>query len=1382
MKKLLFLLLISSQILFAQEHDPRSDQFNYVPNEVLVKFVDDAIISDDATTLKSTGIISIDNILKSADIVKLEKLFPQKKTLKAAKVVKDPHGRDMIIPSLHNIYKLTLPSLKAGSNEPTNIHEYIEQLQALPEVEYAEPNYNYSVNDFTIDSDIIQGDNINKRTSENSDYIAPNDPLYPQQTNITTTNIDKVWENYTTGDGSQTIAILDTGIDYEHPDLVDNIWINEAELNGVEGFDDDGNGYVDDIRGWDFINLDNAPLDDNMHGTHVAGIAGAVGGNGIGIAGAAWNVKLMPIKVFQSNGVGNASTIAEGIIYASENGATILNMSFGSFAESITMRLTLENAYATSVLVAAAGNDRIKIGPCIGCYPFYPAAYTYVIGVEDYPKPNAGYTNYDQDGPIFSGYSNLLNYELTAPGTGILSTVPNGGYRTLTGTSMASPLIAGGLALYLQQKPGDSKEILFGNLINTAGSYVDILAAIEVVPTPELKVITAITKDTINGQNGNGYLEPGETIEIFPLIKNYWGSSDDVRVGIEFAEFEDNTKAEIIDSVINIGSITAYATLQDLTKSIKIKIAENVANNVNIKFNLKVWSGPNMDYLTSTEYVINVKNSILLYGIISENMTLTSDKEYLVSNNLILTGITILTIEPGVTLRVSDNKSISILENSKIIAIGNKDLKINIVNENISWGGLIIESTNNSIFKFVKFKGINSLNNSSYYLVNVNSDIEFENVLFTNFNTQYLFSDWNGKYIHMNKVSFYENVFIGWGSYNRIINNDWYNINIVDNIGSRQNEVIWFDASNSVNSNNYFNIFNNIKSGNKSIGLLGGNGSSGVANNVHFYLGTSSNVKLDEEIHDALNTDNTGIVIMRDSLSSIPYKENHGIVWKVLVNGKDAQDEYEQMDPVGVGAHQFDVYFNRAMDTSFTPQISYGVREPYTQKNISEEGTWSEDGKIYSVTHEVKIGAADGINRIRVQHARDLDYFEIPIEDSRFNMLVQSAGSASAGFMATPGLGKITLDWETPAAALLEDLLGFNIYRYEAITDTTFTNPVKTNSSLVADPQYIDYNVEEGKRYYYQYKILRTSFEETDFSTTVAAEPLTSILGDCNGDFDVNVMDLVSSVDYILGNNPTPFIFKAADVNSDTYINVLDIVGTVDIILHPSTKRIATSTQEIEFYSNTPVGDALFYWEDNDLYVESKEAIAGFQLAFANDFSYSLSPALNGFEWLNYTQDHQKVVMMYSFSGIAIAPGKTKLLSKTTALEAGLDITKAAVGTPKGLKLNPIFKNGGELLDIDAPIQSDQAELITVAPNPSRGIFNIQYYIPEQMDKVLIQVYSLKGEQLWSDDVFKNTSGQASATLDLRHLNDGIYLVVMDVLRNGEIKKREVKKLIISKN
>jgi subtilisin family serine protease len=456
------------------------------------------------------------------------------------------------------------------NNTQENILQLIQQIKDNPNVEYVEPNYIYSIDNFEV-GETITAEEVSKMTTSNSSStIEVNDPLYSSQSNITATNIDDVWDQYTTGDGSQVIAILDTGVDYTHPDLEANIWINEAELNGVAGYDDDENGYIDDIRGWDFINIDNAPLDDNMHGTHVAGIAGAVGNNGIGIAGAAWNVKLMPIKVFQSTGQGSSITIAEGVEYASNNGATIINMSFASAAESITLKLALENAFETAILVAASGNNGIPIGKCVICQEFYPAAYSFVIGVE---AENASFSNTDAffDGPIQTnwGPTQLYNYEEAAPGSNIVSTVPNGGYATLSGTSMAAPLVAGGLALYKEINTDDSREIILGNLINTGEEYglgtnFDLLAAIEVVPLPMLTIISTDERDEVDDQNANGFWEPGETIEILPLIKNYWGPTDDVRVGIEFAEFEDTSKATIIQNEIQNGSMTAYTSLQYL--------------------------------------------------------------------------------------------------------------------------------------------------------------------------------------------------------------------------------------------------------------------------------------------------------------------------------------------------------------------------------------------------------------------------------------------------------------------------------------------------------------------------------------------------------------------------------------------------------------------------------------------------------------------------------------------------------------------------------------------------------------------------------------------------------------------------------------------------
>ena len=203
-------------------------------------------------------------------------------------------------------------------------------------------------------------------------------------------------------------------------------------------------------------------------------------------------------------------------------------MSFGSYAESSTLKLALENAYATSILVAAAGNSKIPIGPCMGCYPFYPAAYSFVLGVEDRPRPEDGYTNYDQDGPISTEYTTFgewfLNYELAAPGTGIMSTVPGGGYASLTGTSMATPLVAGGLVLYKEIKSENSNEMIFGDLIHSSDDpataspgIVDFLNSLQIEPQPYLRYVSADVSDEFNSQNGNGF------------CGTYWGRVSSVR-------------------------------------------------------------------------------------------------------------------------------------------------------------------------------------------------------------------------------------------------------------------------------------------------------------------------------------------------------------------------------------------------------------------------------------------------------------------------------------------------------------------------------------------------------------------------------------------------------------------------------------------------------------------------------------------------------------------------------------------------------------------------------------------------------------------------------------------------------------------------------------
>ena len=335
MKKLLALSLLLSQFIFSQTPAVvQQDLMNFEPGELIVKLKDDV---DAGVSYQPNGkavsdfnigeLLGVEEKIASSKVMfhqsSIESSISNQKRMAAiyaAKAAANPNNGYQPEPpkTMKNVFVLNTTS------EQENILMLVEQLKNNPNVDYVEPNYIYGIDDFEV-GDIITAEEAAKM--EPSLVIEVNDPLYSSQTNITTTNIDDVWEQYTTGDGSQVIAILDTGVDYTHPDLAANTWINEAELNGVAGYDDDENGYIDDIRGWDFINLDNAPLDDNMHGTHVAGIIGAVGNNGIGIAGAVWDVKLMHIKVFQSTGVGNSTNIAAGVEYASGNGATIINMS-----------------------------------------------------------------------------------------------------------------------------------------------------------------------------------------------------------------------------------------------------------------------------------------------------------------------------------------------------------------------------------------------------------------------------------------------------------------------------------------------------------------------------------------------------------------------------------------------------------------------------------------------------------------------------------------------------------------------------------------------------------------------------------------------------------------------------------------------------------------------------------------------------------------------------------------------------------------------------------------------------------------------------------------------------------------------------------------------
>jgi hypothetical protein len=276
------------------------------------------------------------------------------------------------------------------------------------------------------------------------------------------------------GSASVVVAVIDTGVDYNHPDLAANIWANPGEVAG-NGVDDDGNGYVDDVHGinalQDAVNKGD-PMDDNRHGTHVAGTIGAVGDNGVGISGIAKQVKIMPIKFMDAGGSGRLSDAITAIDYMvmmkTNYGVNIVvsNNSWGGGGYSQALEMAIQRAQAAGIVfVAAAGNDAADID----LFPAYPASYEVanVVAVAAIDR--------DQNLASFSNYGGNT-VDVAAPGVAILSTLPGGGYGMLSGTSMAAPHVAGVLALLFSAQAGIGLEQALTRL-NETGRDLATLAS-----------------------------------------------------------------------------------------------------------------------------------------------------------------------------------------------------------------------------------------------------------------------------------------------------------------------------------------------------------------------------------------------------------------------------------------------------------------------------------------------------------------------------------------------------------------------------------------------------------------------------------------------------------------------------------------------------------------------------------------------------------------------------------------------------------------------------------------------------------------------------------------------------------------------------------------
>ncbi len=655
----LLVLLLSLSFVFCFFAHARSRD-KYVPGELIVKLKEGLHVFDSSTTSSTPkSARSLLDLNRKSGVKSSRKLFPglRRASLTTSFLFR---GEVRRTPSLSNIHVLKLP-------DDRDMEKLAEEYQKDENVIYAEPNY-------YLYADVI-----------------PNDPDFPQQWGLHNTgqygladaDIDapEAWD-LETGGSSVIIAIIDSGIDMSHEDLDGKIWTNMGETPD-DGIDNDGNGYIDDVRGWDFIDNDNDPSDYLGHGTHVAGIAAAETDNGVGIAGVSWDARIMNIRILNNSGNGTFSDAADAVIYAAQKGAKVINMSFGSYAYSSLLEDALANAYATSLLVASAGNDGVEIHP-IYRQPHYPSAYDYVVGVgatdvifdiltDTWIETKARFSNYG------------VNADVYAPGVSIYSTVPHDNYIAWNGTSMSAPLVSGLAGLIFSYRSGLSYEQVRVRIIKTAdaisgGTRINAYNALSVesIP-PDVRYVSHYIDDSIGDADNDGIADSGETVNMVFTVKNYGGLATNV---VAMLRTRADPWTQVPDPFITITSdtasfsaISAYA-MDDNDGStgapgdtpLVFSVASDTPNNHPVIFVLDI--SADGGYEASHEFTIYTQRGREISGVIDEDTAWGGYRYIVVGNVLVAAGVT-LTIEPGTEILFNEEKYLQV--DGCLEAIGTED-------------------------------------------------------------------------------------------------------------------------------------------------------------------------------------------------------------------------------------------------------------------------------------------------------------------------------------------------------------------------------------------------------------------------------------------------------------------------------------------------------------------------------------------------------------------------------------------------------------------------------------------------------------------------------------------------------------------------------------
>ena len=526
-------------------------QHRAIPNLVVVKLQanTEKFIGNAPRSAQSFGLTGVDRVMARFAVREIKRTFPTKTQAPLRAAVTD----------LSKIYSI---HLAPGSDADL----LVNQLRTDPAVEYAERVY--------------------------PDYIdvTPNDPRYPQQIHYDLLQAEAAWD-IEQGSSNVILAIIDTGVDWVHEDLAANIWTNPGETAG-DGVDNDGNGYIDDVRGWDFVDVpldwdedsqpypgedgrdaDNDPSDFDGHGTHCSGIAAAVTDNSTGVAGTGWYTTIMPVRVGYTTATNDGSIPwgYNGIVYAVDNGADIVSLSWGSGGFSNFEEDIINYAWDNGVIViAAAGNDAAND-------LHFPAAYEHAVAV-------AATQTVSDNLASFSNFGTWV--DIFAPGSSILSTFPGNTYVSIGGTSMSTPMVAGGVALLLNQFPDEtSHEILIrltANADNIDASNPDFVGQLGYgrmnlyqaltgtgTGVPNLSFEPAISD--VNTGDGDGIAEPGETVELIVTVENEFlgDQATNLNITLESSDYA----ISIIDGTTSFATVEPLDSLNNALDPFSFQIA-----------------------------------------------------------------------------------------------------------------------------------------------------------------------------------------------------------------------------------------------------------------------------------------------------------------------------------------------------------------------------------------------------------------------------------------------------------------------------------------------------------------------------------------------------------------------------------------------------------------------------------------------------------------------------------------------------------------------------------------------------------------------------------------------------------------------------------------